>query len=179
MMEPIPHKQTEPKRKFAGCLLILLAPPAVLTLIVGWVWFGWGYIASNRLLLNSLPVPPEAERIWVGSHPHHSGEQLFSSPEGWSTRAAYRISTDTTRKEIVDFYMSNLSLSWGACIHFARVAGRAERVILTGGTVIFVKGRAYLSIDTYSLSRSYSGPTYEITVDHERDSKYECPSAAS
>ena len=178
-MEPIPHKQTEPKRKFAGCLLILLAPPAVLTLIVGWVWFGWGYIASNRLLLNSLPVPPEAERIWVGSSPYIRDEQLLSPPSGWGTRAAYRISPDTTRKEIVDFYMSNLSQSWEACMHFALVSGRAERITLPAGSVIFIKERAYLSIDTYALSRRYSGPTYEIYVDHERDSSLECASATS
>ena len=90
MMEPIPHKQTEPKRKFAGCLLILLAPPAVLTLIVGWVWFGWGYIASNRLLLNSLPVPPEAERIWVGSSPYIRDEQLLSPPSTTTTFSQIR-----------------------------------------------------------------------------------------
>ena len=172
-------RRLERKGKFAGCLIILLAPPAVLTLIVGWVWFGWGYIASNRLLLNSLSVPPGAERIWVGSSPYYSGEQLFSTPEGWGTRAAYRISPDTTRKEIVDFYMSNLSQSWEACMHFALVSGRAERITLPAGSVIFIKERAYLSIDTYALSRRYSGPTYEIYVDHERDSSLECASATS
>ena len=169
----------EHKRQFAGCLIVLLALPAALTLVVGWVWFGWGYIASNRLLLNSLPVPPEAERIWVGSHSYNSHGQLFSTPEGWGTRAAYRISPDTTRKEIVDFYMSNLSQSWEVCIHFALVPGREERMPLRAGSVIFIKERAYLNIDTYALSRRYSGPTYEIYVDHERDSSLECASATS
>ena len=65
MMEPIPHKQTEPKRKFAGCLLILLAPPAVLTLIVGWVWFGWGYIAFQQAT-SELPTGAARSRTHLG-----------------------------------------------------------------------------------------------------------------
>ena len=37
-----------------------------LVFLVGWFWFGWGYVAANRDLLRSLPVPRDAELLEVG-----------------------------------------------------------------------------------------------------------------
>ena len=144
---------------------------------MGLVWLG--YIASNRLILNSLPVPPEAERIWVGSSPYLRNEQLFSPPAGWGTRATYRVPPDTIRNDIVDFYVSNLSPSWGACVRFATVPGRTEKVVLPAGSAILIRRKAYVSINTYAMNRRFSNHTYDIYVDHERNSDLECDFEAS
>ena len=112
-----------------------------LTLIVGWFWFGWGYVAKNRLLMNSLPVPPNAKRIDIGSHPISDDESLLTPPDGWGTRASFRVSepspqppppdpkpyalaplvpflfSSLSRQPIADFYISRLSPDWKHCVN--------------------------------------------------------------
>ena len=52
------------KWRYAALLAAVLA--ALLTFIstVGWVWFGWGYIADNKGILASLPAPQGVQRIY-------------------------------------------------------------------------------------------------------------------
>jgi len=89
------------KRKslYAGLAVAILA---ALVVMVGWIWLGWGYIAQNRWLLKSVPVPTSAERIYVRSGGGYgSDDMVLTPPEGWGTLARFRVS-GYTRQEIVD-----------------------------------------------------------------------------
>ena len=60
--------------RYALRLCLPLVAIGSLVFLVGWFWFGWGHIAANSDLLESLPIPPEAEQIRVDSHPYESDE---------------------------------------------------------------------------------------------------------
>ena len=48
------------KWRYAALLAVLLTFIST----VGWVWFGWGYIADNKGILASLPAPQGVQRIY-------------------------------------------------------------------------------------------------------------------
>ena len=120
---------------------LTLALLAALVLIVGWVWFGWGYVAKNRLLMDSLPVPPDAQRIDIGSNPYGGDESRVTPPDGWGTRARFRVGASSqeplltdpkpyafsplaqfrfsslSRQPIADFYVSRLTPDWKYCVN--------------------------------------------------------------
>ena len=52
-----------------------------LVFLIGWFWFGWGHITATSDLLESLPIPPGAEQIWVGSNGYTSG-RIADNPPG-------------------------------------------------------------------------------------------------
>ena len=119
---------------------LALASLVALTLTVGWFWFGWGYVAKNRQLMDSLPVPPDANRIGIGSHSYADDESPLAPPDGWGTRATFRVSPSSphplltdpepyalspiapfrfsslSRQPIADFYISRLSPDWQYCV---------------------------------------------------------------
>ena len=104
-------------RKRAAILFGVVAL-LLLTLVVGRVWFGWGYIADNEKILDSLPVPPGAQRISVRSHSYSSEELIFIPPDGWGTLATYQAPAEASKDDIVDFYSSRLSPEWRYCVTY-------------------------------------------------------------
>ena len=123
------------------CLSFAFVLLVALTLTVGWFWFGWGYVAKNRLLMNSLPVPPNAKRVDISSNPISSDDSPLTPPDGWGTRARFRISarsphpplpdpkpyalspvapfrfSSLSRQPVADFYISRLSPDWQYCVN--------------------------------------------------------------
>ena len=156
------------KWRYAALLAAVLA--ALLTLIpsVGWVWFGWGYIADNKGILASLPAPPGVQRIYIGSHPYTGDESPITPPDGWGTLATYQ-APHLSRDEIVDFYVANLSPGWRYCIDtistFDPQTNESGEMM---GNAIFLKGSALVSVDSLNLLYGGRG-TFDIFVDHNRD----------
>ena len=149
-----------------GVLVALLA----LTVLVGWVWFGWGYIANNEELLDSLPVPPRAERISINSTSYSSHELAVIPPDGWSTRGTYRAHPQTTKDDIVDFYVSQLSLEWEPCQNYVNsvdLKTGEEGKLMTG--VHFTRGQAYVGIDILNMTEAPH--TFDVGVDHNEVDK--------
>ena len=154
--------------------------------VVGWNWCGWGYIAANRDLLNSLPVPPGVERVRVGSDPYRKGDMAVTLPDGWGTLATFLAPEGTTREDVVRFYIRELSPDWEYCIDTIKMLGGGNRVgvdIVTTadrsknimGSAVFGNGTASVSVNTLNMSISVpesinslmTGDTYHIYVDHD------------
>ena len=134
---------------------------------VGWVWFGWGYIAQNRWLLKSVLVPVGAERIYVRSGGGYGPDgMVVTPPEGWGTRVRYRV-TGYTRQAIVDFYVSEMPGDWDHCLRLYPDYGEnpGDRLVVLLG-VHFVRGDSMVSIDTSSISGLGSG-WFDIYVDYD------------
>ena len=151
---------------------------ALLMLAVGWFWFGWGYVANNEEILDSLPVPPGTHNIWTGSHPYSGNELIFSPPDGWGTLATYVAPPGTSREGIVDFYQSQLSPEWQSCvdqINVVELSGTSTKMM---GNAFFVNGTALVSIDTQNITTDYP-PTFDIFVDHQRDFDPSCHGPAT
>lgn len=151
---------------YGGLALAILA---ALVIMVGWVWLGWGYIAQNRWLLKSVPVPTGAERIHVRSGGGYgSDDMVLTPPEGWGTLARFRVS-GYTRQEIVDFYIAQMSPDWQHCLRLYPDYGEdpGDRLVELLG-VHFVRGNSIVSIDTASLSARGSS-RFDIYVDHDSD----------
>ena len=148
---------------FGVVALLLLTP------VVGRVWLGWGYIADNEKILDSLPVPPGAQRISVRSHSYSSEELIFIPPDGWGTLATYQAPAEASKDDIVDFYSSRLSLEWRYCVTYVNtfdLLTRETGVVMTG--VSFTRGLSLVRIDI--LNMTTEGPhRFDISVDHERD----------
>ena len=164
-------------RKRAAILFGVVAL-LLLTTVVGRVWLGWGYIADNEKILDSLPVPPGAQRISVDSRPYSSQESVFIPPDGWGTLATYQAPAEASSDYIVDFYSSRLSAEWRYCVNYVNthdvliletgvdLPDQEPGVVMTG--VSFTRGLSLVSI--YILSMTTEGPhSYEIFVDHERE----------
>ena len=160
---------------------------AVLISVVGWMgwnWCGWGYVASNRALLNSLPVPPGVERIGVDSNSYRAGDIAVTPPGGWGTTATYQAPEGTTREDVVRFYIQELSPDWELCVDTVTMAGRGVRGegVNIMGNARFGKGSAYVSINTLHM-RSIDPQgginlaprdTYNIYVDHDHPRELKC-----
>ena len=160
---------TNPRLKYGLRIAFPLLAIGALVLVVGWFWFGWGYIASNQDILNSLPEPPGVERIWEGSNPYRSGEMAVIPPDGWGTRATFRAPPEITREHVVRFYIKELTPAWEACVETDFIVGDERRNMM--GNAIFGKGAALVSIDTKNM---ISGDKYDIYVDHDRSFKPTC-----
>ena len=155
-------------RKRAAILFGVVAL-LLLTTVVGRVWLGWGYIADNEKILDSLPVPPGAQRISVDSHPYSSQEFVFIPPDGWGTMATYQAPAEASSDYIVDFYLSRLSAEWRYCVNYVNtfdLLTRETGEVMTG--VSFTRGLSLVRIDI--LNMTTEGPhRFDISVDHERD----------
>ena len=66
--------------RYALRLCLPMVAIGSLVFLIGWFWFGWGHITANRNLLESLPIPPGAEQIWVGSNGYTSDESPITPP---------------------------------------------------------------------------------------------------
>ena len=116
--------------RYALRICLPLVAIGSLVFLVGWFWFGWGYITANSDLLESLPIPHGAVQIRVDSHRYESDELPITPPDGWGTRATYSAPPDATKEEIVDFYISRLSPDWESCIDsysIASASGECEK----------------------------------------------------
>ena len=156
----------EGKSLYAGLALVVVV---ALVVAVGWVWMGWGYIAQNRWLLKSVPIPPGAERVYVRSGGGYGpDDSVLTPPEGWGTRARFLVS-GYTRQEIVDFYISRMALDWEYCLRLYPDHGEdpGSRLVELLG-VRFVRGDSIVSIDTSSLS-TRDQSRFDIYVDHDSD----------
>ena len=60
--------------RYALRICLPLVAIGSLVFLVGWFWFGWGYITANSDLLESLPIPHGAVQIRVDSHRYESDE---------------------------------------------------------------------------------------------------------
>ncbi len=69
-------------RKCVAVLFMLLAAMGLLTVTFGWLWLGWGYIAENEELLDSLTVPLGVQRIRIGSHSYTKDYGGLVPPDG-------------------------------------------------------------------------------------------------
>ena len=87
--------------RYALRLCLPLAAIGSLVFLVGWFWFGWGHIAANSALLESLPVPSGAEQIRVDSHSYDSDELPITPPDGWATLATYSAPPDANREQLL------------------------------------------------------------------------------
>ena len=139
----------------------------VAILLVGWFWFGWGATAANRAILDALPLPPGVQKL--GDHPHsiEDDEMFVTPPDGWAIRRTYRAPPGTTRDDILDFYISELSPQWQWCLRYYTwidVAGEMGGEDVLGAH--FTKGATQVSIDTLNLDGG-RGPSYDIYVDNE------------
>ena len=125
----------------ARCDSVGVVALLLLTPVVGRVWLGWGYIADNEKILDSLPVPPGAQRISVRSHSYSSEELIFIPPDGWGTLATYQAPAEASKDDIVDFYSSRLSPEWRYCVTYVNtfdLLTRETGVVMTG--VSFTRG---------------------------------------
>lgn len=149
-----------------GALAFAICIALVFT--VGWFWFGWSYVAENRRLMSSLPVPPGAERTRMGSHSYAGDEMPLTPPDGWGTLATFRVSGHT-RQTIADFYISRMSPDWEYCLRinsfFEPATGRSWEEM---GGVHFVRSIAIVGVDTANVSAKGSG-SFDIYVDHDSD----------
>ena len=155
-------------RKCAAVLFMLLAAMGLLTVTFGWLWLGWGYIAENEDLLDSLTVPPGVQRIWIGSHSYTKDDGGLMPPDGWGTRATYQAPSETSREDIVDFFLSELSPEWQSCVIEINVveAATGKSTQMMGGAS-FTRGSSVVSIDTDNMLDE-APHTFDIFVDHER-----------
>ena len=147
---------TNPKPRFnLGLLYRVMALVFLVSVVstVGWVWCGWGYVAENRLLLNSLPVPPGAERTHVGSNGYSRDDSMITPPERWGTRAEFEF-RDYTREDLHEFYISRLSMEWEYCL----------RTGVEG--VRFVRGDTLVSLDTSNALSGEGTGSFAIYVAH-------------
>ena len=141
------------KGTYAGLkvpILVALVGLGILT-AVGLVWFGWWDIAQNRRILASLPLPPEAERTYIGSQGYSGDDSIISPPEYWSTRARFEI-PGYSREYLVDFYISRLSAEWDYCM---------KRV---GHGMRFVKDGYKVSLSTSGASSPTRGGSFDIHI---------------
>ena len=153
------------RRNVTLTLLILLLIVAIVATI-GWIWLGWVDIAKNRRILNSLPVPPGVERIYVGSNGNTRDEVMITPPERWSTRATFKFH-NYTQEYLQDFYISRLSPEWEYCTQDIPQGQR-------GSAVRFSRNGSLVALDT-SRPPSSQGPNYYgIFVRHDHGGPVLC-----
>ena len=160
--------------RYALRLCLPLVAIGSLVFLVGWFWFGWGHITANSDLLESLPIPPGAEQIRVGSNGYTSDESPITPPDGWSTRATYSAPPDATREEIVDFYISRLSPTWNSCIDTDSIVAVSGEVRREMGNARFSRDKAYVSVDTRNMNAPSKSQTFDIYVDHDSRHRADC-----
>ena len=132
-------------------LIILLA----LIVTVGWIWLGWWDITQNRRIIASLPLPPGAEREYIGSAGYSRDDSFLTPPENWSTRARFQVPGHSPRY-LADFYISRLSSEWEYCM----------RTLVPG--VWFVKANYVVSIDASNASLTTGAGSFDIHVRPDR-----------
>ena len=142
------RKETYTKAKTPIIVAVALV---ALAAIVGFVWPGWWDIAQNRRILSSLPLPPGAERIEIGSDGYSRDESIISPPENWGTAATFAI-PGYSREYLLDFYISRLSPEWEYCI----------RVFTLG--VHFTRDDYTVSLSTEGASSPTRGGSFRIFI---------------
>ena len=146
-------RRKETYARFKVPIIVALVVLAALVPTVGFIWFGWWDIAQNRKVLNSLPLPPEAELYYLDSDPVYTAKTLIY-PHSWSTLAKYRVSGHTP-EELTEFYISRLRSSWDYC----------ERRSVPGARFI---ARGYVvSVDASGAAVHSAGTgSFEILVEY-------------
>ena len=73
-------------------------------------------------------------------------------PDGWGTRATYQAPPETSREDIVDFFLSELSPEWQSCVIEINVveAATGKSTQMMGGAS-FTRGSSVVSIDTDNM----------------------------
>ena len=133
-------------------IILALAVIVAIAFTVGWFWFGWQDIAQERLILRSIPVPPDADRTNVSSYGYSTDDGFITPPESWGTSAEYYFE-DYDREYLAEFYTSRLSEEWQHCI----------RDLVPG--VWLVKDDVLVGVDT-SNTPPVKGPgSFAIHVD--------------
>ena len=142
------------KETYARAKIPIIVAVALIALlaIIGFAWFGWWDIAQNRRILNSMPLPPGAERIEIASHPVARNDLIYSPPRYWSTAARFAI-PGYSREYLLDFYISRLSPEWEYCI----------RVFTPG--VRFAKDNYTVSLSTEGASSPTAGGSFRFHID--------------
>ena len=104
---------------------------------------------------------------WLQFYSSADGIEI-TPPDGWGTRATYRVAPETSREEIVDFYLSELSLDWASCVDTIGLVEQTGTKRTIMGNANFVKETALVSIDTMNLASEWRNNTFDVYVDHER-----------
>ena len=144
-----------------------------LVLVFGSVACGSGdnaYVKDNKVLLESLPVPTDAERVSVTSAPYYKYETNIV--EGYTTNAVYRVAPETTDEDVISFYIDALGDSWKHCRDEIGImnpvpAGATPSPPL--GKILlasFVRDGATVSVNTDGLHPTTFVGTYGVGVDH-------------
>ena len=165
-------------RKPVAICSIVLAALLGLTVVVGWFFFGWGYIRANKEILHSLPVPPGAQLLEVHSSGYTNGDDLLSDylpPDGWRTSVTYRVPLQVSRKDVLDFYVDRLLPEWQYCTRDLPVvssSGGPWVDVVRNAWAHFDKGRALVDVDL--LTSKWGGRwidgtdhTYSVSVEHQ------------
>ena len=154
------------KAKWATIAFATLAT-LLLIFAVGWIWFGWGYIADNRAILDSLPVPPGVERISVGSGSYSEDELALTPPDGWGTHATYQAPPEASREEVIGFYLSKLSPEWRSCVEDHPVTSllTGEETGAVWKSVCFTRGSSLINLNANVMEGRHK---YVIYVDHDK-----------
>ncbi len=160
--------------RYALRLCLPMVAIGSLVFLIGWFWFGWGHITANSNLLESLPIPPGAEQIWVGSNGYTSDESPITPPDGWSILATYSAPPGATREEIVDFYISRLSPTWKSCIDTDSIVAVSGEKRTEMGNARFSREKAYVSVDTRNMNAPSKSQTFDIFVDHDSRHRADC-----
>ena len=153
------------RRNVTLTLLILLLIVTIVATI-GWIWLGWVDIAKNRRILNSLPVPPGVERIYVGSNGTTRDEVMITPPETWSTLATFKFH-NYTQEYLHDFYISRLSPEWEYCTQDIPHGQH-------GIAVRFSRNGSLVALDTSKVPSSQGPSYYDIFVRHDNGQPVLC-----
>ena len=137
--------------------LVALAVQISLVTTVGLVWFGWWDIARNRRMMDSLPLPPGTERIYIGSEPYSKHRNFLVPPERWNTLAKFE-APGRTSEYLVDFYVSQMSSKWDYCIRRSVPGAR------------FIARNFVVSLDaSNAVEPPPNGGSFELYVEYNVD----------
>ena len=92
--------------RYALRLCLPLVAIGSLVFLVGWFWLGWGHVTANSDLLESLPIPPGAEQIWVGSNGYTSDESpITPRTDGAPLPRTLRLPVLPGRKLLISIFL--------------------------------------------------------------------------
>lgn len=150
---------------FALCGAVVVV---ALILVVGTFWFGWYETSRVRAVLDSLPVPLDAQ--YLSDYPHgiELDESFLTPPDGWATLRTYRLGGAATRDDLIDFYLSTMTPEWEGCLRHVATWNpqKGESGVMLMG-VAFVKEDTMVNVDAINLGEG--GPrTYDVYVERQR-----------
>ena len=133
------------------------------------------YTAVNRAILDSLPIYPGATIESQQDNYYHLTEP--DGPSGWTTGVTYRVGSDVTDEQVIQFYMDGMD-GWQSCRTDIGIigalpggatpppAGATPGPLL--GSILqanFIRGQAQVSLTTDGLNSDGRNDTFQIGID--------------